>query len=336
MDDYILDQLVSKIRSSNTKHVDTVLDRFQRFFPISYDHITKEDVAVRKREVEVSLKQKKYLDGVPLVEQRSPEWYALRRSMLTASDWGQALGVGKYGTVTQLYHNKCEYGDAKPFDSTMPALAWGVRYEPVATDIYALKTNTIVSEYGVMRHPEHDFLGASPDGISSMGVMLEIKCLWRRKIDGKIPDQYLYQVQGQLETCNMELCDYFECVFEEFDTLEELRASKSGFRGIVLLRKDGSYHYGQVNDLSTLASYDTDVYTRAYYYRLKECMMRRVRRDREWFQQMLPELRSVWDNIVRYRNNKEDYDAEVKRPTKRSPTFKMRGMASPTHSSLST
>ena len=38
--------------------------------------------------------------------------------------------------------------------------------------------------------------------------MLEIKCPTKRPITGFIPEYYHYQVQGQLEVCNLNYCDF--------------------------------------------------------------------------------------------------------------------------------
>ena len=51
--------------------------------------------------------------------------------------------------------------------------------------------------------------------------MLEIKCPFKRKINGSIPDQYWMQIQGQLEVCNLEECDYLECELSEYENETE-------------------------------------------------------------------------------------------------------------------
>jgi hypothetical protein len=45
-----------------------------------------------------------------------------------------------------------------------------------------------------MPNNEHKFFGASPDGINELGIMVEIKCPFKRKLK-KIPsiiEQYYY------------------------------------------------------------------------------------------------------------------------------------------------
>jgi hypothetical protein len=60
------------------------------------------------------------------------------------------------------------------------ATEYGSLNEPIAQLDYTNKTGNLVNECGFFVHPEHDWLGASPDGIfeNNMGeqCILEIKC----------------------------------------------------------------------------------------------------------------------------------------------------------------
>eukprot|EP00798_Chlamydomonas_sp_ICE-L_P017264 gene17264-biopygen26171 len=88
-------------------------------------------------------------------------------------------------------------------------------------------TDVLVHEFGLLRHGSKSFLGASPDGVTEDGVMLEIKCPWRRKIDGTVPMQYYLQIQGQLAVTGLLECDYFEVEFDILQTEEEIEAEFS-------------------------------------------------------------------------------------------------------------
>ena len=90
----------------------------------------------------------------------------------------------------------------------------GVKYEEVAVMIYEQRNSMKVFEYGCIPHPVYDFIGASPDGITDSGIMLEIKCPSSRKITGVIPSYYWCQVQTQLEVCELDRCDFLECKLE--------------------------------------------------------------------------------------------------------------------------
>ncbi|PNH02589.1 hypothetical protein TSOC_011416 [Tetrabaena socialis] len=88
-------------------------------------------------------------------------------------------------------------------------------YEDVAQQVYCKRNGVRIHEFGLLKHPTVAHIGASPDGISELGVMLEIKCPYRRQITGEVPVQYYYQIQGQLEVCGLQECDYLELKLEE-------------------------------------------------------------------------------------------------------------------------
>jgi putative phage-type endonuclease len=180
-------------------------------------------VSCRLREIRADRAQLAKLLQDPGIEQRTPAWYAARGELITASDAAQALGCAKFGTQRQFFMKKCGY-EREAFNPNVPPLKWGTMYEPVACEAYARRLNTQVHEFGLLRHPNIAHLGASPDGINSLGVMVEIKCPFRRKITGEVPMQYYYQMQGQLEVCSLTSCDYVECEIEEYSSWEELEA----------------------------------------------------------------------------------------------------------------
>lgn len=75
----------------------------------------------------------------------------------------------------------------------------------MAMDILGLK----VLEFGLLVHKDHPWLGASPDGVTTTGALIEIKAPYRRQpIANECPHHYYPQVQVQLEVCDLDLC-YF-------------------------------------------------------------------------------------------------------------------------------
>ena len=166
------------------------------------------------------INQVKHLQTIPQNAQKSPAWYEMRLSMLSASDWGTILGVNSYANANSVLLKKC--GEESYFPKVaMDAMAWGNKYEDVAISIYEYRNNKKIIEFGCIRHPSIHHLGASPDGITEDGVMLEIKCPVSRKITGIPPKYYWCQVQGQLEVCELDRCDFLECKFKEYDDEEE-------------------------------------------------------------------------------------------------------------------
>lgn len=175
------------------------------------------------------------LENIPQPVQRSKEWFDLRNNMITASSCGAAIGESKHNTIVETLLDKLGF---KEF-SENEFVYHGKKYEKIATMIYENMYNTKVGEFGLIPHPEHTFVGASPDGIcmgvtldekfsNRIGRMLEIKCPFSRPIkssgpidDGICPHYYWVQVQVQLECCNLEECDFWQCNLKEKETEEE-------------------------------------------------------------------------------------------------------------------
>ena len=176
------------------------------------------------------------LRAVKLPVQKSNEWHAMRKKVITASAAAGSMGEGKYGKAYDFILEKC---DLSPFIQNK-FCHHGVKYEEIATMIYARRMNVQIDEFGLMLHPTIPFLGASPDGICTpykfdgihkskyVGRMLEIKCPVTRVIqtsgevkDGICPYEYWVQVQLQLECCELEECDFWQCDIKEYASKEE-------------------------------------------------------------------------------------------------------------------
>ena len=172
-----------------------------------------------------------YLRNLPQPEQRSPEWFAYRRDRITASDTASAIDENPYEPVEGFILKKCD-PTHKFLDNQN--VYHGKKYEPIATSIYEYIYNNKVIEFGALPSDKYALLGASPDGIAScnsldytfsplLGRMLEIKCVVMRKMytSGKIaghicPFYYYCQVQQQLECCDLEKCDFWQCKITEY------------------------------------------------------------------------------------------------------------------------
>jgi putative phage-type endonuclease len=182
------------------------------------------------------------LSEIVLPAQRSEAWFKMRSEKITASDCGTVLGQNKYEPVYSFLIKKV-FGST--FE-TNDACYHGKKFENIVTLMYEYKYDTCVHEFGLLGHPEHTILGASPDGICGpykrdgktrselVGRMLEIKCPIFRKIKysgevkGEIcPIYYWCQVQQQLECCNLDECDFVQVNIEEIDRDEYLKDCKS-------------------------------------------------------------------------------------------------------------
>jgi len=137
--------------------------------------------------------------------------------MLTASDAASAIGANPYETPEALYIKKV--GNRK-FAGNV-ATERGNVLEPIARDIYDARHNKKTHEIGLVQHPQHPWLGGSPDGITECGRLIEIKCPLTRKIEDKIPKHYIAQVQLNMEILNLDECDFIQYRPEENGKPEE-------------------------------------------------------------------------------------------------------------------
>ncbi len=263
---------------------------------------------------------RKQLDNllqIPKIEQKTDIWYDMRQNLITASDFAQALGDGKFGSVKQFYQKKCEpSNDDASTSKVNPLFKWGNMFESVAISIYSSLYNVKVHSFGLLKHPKHTFFGASPDGISDNGIMVEIKCPKKRKIDGEVPLQYYYQIQGQLDVCDLEECDYFECDFGTCDNLEDFKEKDciNGFIGIIVEVKDNVFEYSDIGlsknkCIEWSKQYDVSM-PRTYWY-LNQFNIKRVYRDPVFIKEKITLLREVWEKIQYYRKNRKAYETEI-------------------------
>lgn len=304
METYIVDSIVKNVLFKK-KSISSQLNKLQRLFDKAFLNIDEKTILDRIKVITAYKQTLSNLRKIPIVEQRSPEWYDIRKSLITASDFAQAVKKGKFGSQKKFYAKKCGY-EKDEFDSSIPPLQWGVRYEEVANMFYKLKYDVDVYEFGVLKHPSYDFLGASPDGISSLGIMLEIKCPYRRKCTESIPEQYEYQIQGQLEVCDLEECDYLECYIEEYEDYDAMMNDTScKYKGQIWVLPGGQYEYGNLNE------FFRDKSCPCYHYGIKSYFIKRVRRDRKFFGELVVQLQDVWKQVLRYRENKSVYDKEI-------------------------
>jgi putative phage-type endonuclease len=164
------------------------------------------------------------LDQVRQYEQRTPEWYEVRRGLMTASNAASALGIKPFASFTgDVKRDAIENIVHRKFKGNV-ATRHGVKYEDEVREKFDKIMHRTTREYGLIVHadvhgPETGlpWLAASPDGITNLyGEMLEIKCPWRRQIvPGEVPHHYFPQIQTQLEVCDLEVC-YFVGTWKTF------------------------------------------------------------------------------------------------------------------------
>ena len=280
------------------------------------------------------------LEKIPQPEQRTTEWYEFRNNRLTASDlwyitnWNEAK-------VHDILKKKC--GVEQKF-SVSPALLHGIKFEEVATKIYEKRNNVEITEFGCVPHSFIPYFGASPDGICSInsgnknyvGRMLEIKCPKSRIITGFIPEVYRAQIQGQLEVCGLEYCDFLECDIKVYNSKKEYlddcfirddgskdvnKTAKGNEKGIIFEtynteQKSYSYEYRYTNFSNEeeidnweepfidkiLDSEHLEHGGTTFWY-LNKISTVLVKRDRDWFTTNFCRIKQFWDKVEDARIN---------------------------------
>jgi len=233
-----------KKKNSNLKYED-VLSVSKKLFKIKYKLIIDDiidskcvrDCDFMFDKIKIPNEYKKLqehfnkLKNLPQPEQRTTEWFDYRHNRITASDTASAIDLNPYEPVESFILKKCD-PNHKFLDNEN--VYHGKKYEPIATSIYEYIYNNKVIEFGALPSERYNILGASPDGICSsstldykfsplLGRMLEIKCVVQRKIysSGEIaghicPFYYYCQVQQQLECCDLDKCDFWQCKIIEY------------------------------------------------------------------------------------------------------------------------
>ena len=130
------------------------------------------------------------------VDQRTEAWYRKRKGLLTASDVATALGLNPYKSRATLLKEKCCPEERKP--SACAATDHGNKYEDEAIEVYESRTGKKVLRFGLFVSDEYPWLGGSPDGVTTDGVLVEAKCPLSRAIKDEVPSYYMPQVRAML------------------------------------------------------------------------------------------------------------------------------------------
>ena len=292
---------------------------------------------------------------MPQPNQRTDEWYAFRNNLITASNAYKIFESN--AQQNSLIYEKCnsnlsltlkEDNDKICYVNTETSLHWGQKYEPLSLLFYEQMYNTKVGEFGCIQHNKYSFIGASPDGIiidptnDRYGRMLEIKNIVNREITGIPKKEYWIQMQLQMETCDLDECDFLETRFVEYeneltfltDSDSSLFTSRNGERkGIILYFSNNmtgvplyiytplqmsyaEYESWSEKLIEEMLDTRTDLtWIRHIYWKLDELSCVLVTRNKKWFTDIVPIMSDFWKIIEKERITGYEHRA----PTKRVP-----------------
>jgi len=296
------------------------------------------DIPQRQQETDTDKETKKdkdsnsdalaYIQSIPQTKQRSQEWYDARDNMITASSVWKIFASD--AQRNSLIFEKCRVGSGVNKSNSLGAansqnpMQWGAKYEPVSRQLYSQRhEHEEVEEYGCIPHRRYPCLGASPDGITENGRMVEIKNIVNREITGEPLEAYWIQMQIQMEVCGIDVCDFVETRFKEFDS-EQAFYAESAQKGVILqfmprmdvmtgaMSGEAEYVYSELNPCCVEVADWTErmqaertqsVLYYTYYWWLDEYSECVVKRNQLWFEAAIPEIEECWATIVRERED---------------------------------
>lgn len=144
-----------------------------------------------------------------MLEQNTPEWEAMRKDKVGASDAPVIMEVSPYKTPYQLWQEKLNLATNK---QTF-AMARGHEMEPLALRELEKQTGLLFRPM-VKVHAELTWMMASLDAVDVDGqTIAEIKCPGQvdhqQAVAGNVPEKYFPQLQHQMEVAQVDFAYYF-------------------------------------------------------------------------------------------------------------------------------
>ena len=287
-------------------------------------------------------------------EQRTPEWYDMRYNMVTASDAATVITKMENVDENELKH----ITPHKAFKSKKDLIRTkilrddefkgnkytqhGQIFEEIASLIYQKRENTYIIEFGLIKHPTINIIGASPDGITKDKIMIEIKAPYSRVINGMIPSNYWIQMQLQLEVCDLEVCHFIEIkslmykcesdYYNDINSSDKLKTREGLEKGVIIrcfdnVTNKNLYLYPHIDiykDFDLLEDWKNKTYNyqkKIYgeveicYWKIDKYLCSVVRRDRNWFHSNLNKFYDFWKEVDYYKNNTIEFNKLISKKT---------------------
>lgn len=132
------------------------------------------------------------------IDQRSDEWFEVRKYLVTASNAWRLLSMGKQKALQSRRSAGGVFAER------------GLELEPEAIEIYEAIKGVNVDRPGFITNDEFPNAGASPDGIVDK-TLIEVKCFAEKKHlsinKDNIPFEVIAQVQFSMMVCKLDNCD---------------------------------------------------------------------------------------------------------------------------------
>jgi putative phage-type endonuclease len=137
-----------------------------------------------------------------------------RKGRITGSQAGAILGLNPWKSEKQVMDDML--GITKRGPDTAP-LIYGKFNEEHAKFYFEIENNLVVEPCGFYIHPEHDWLGATPDGLVGDCALIEIKCPYglrdkENPIFKTVDDlpHYFAQMQIEMDCAKRDKCYFYQ------------------------------------------------------------------------------------------------------------------------------
>jgi putative phage-type endonuclease len=251
-------------------------------------------------------------------DQRTDAWHAKRGEMLTASEIYKTVKDATPAARHELMMSKLTPRDFTN-GSGARALIWGTQFEPIAKSIYESIHTLKIIDTSCVKHPEHSFLGASPDGIlvtddttdPRYGHLVEFKCPISRDFDDttSVPSNYMHQMQLQMACTELDVCQYAEFKFRTMKYSEWVD-TEAEYKGVYIVLEDGTVKY-KTDDTLTYQQwkeallnehmFDTFMIQTVFWV-LTKYKFQTVDKDPVWMETHLPYFQKTWTEIQEHRS----------------------------------
>jgi putative phage-type endonuclease len=151
------------------------------------------------------------------MEQRSVEWFEIRKGRVTASLVGAILGLSPYMTRADAMRSMVReaLGAEREFQGNV-ATEYGTMHEDQALLDFRIETGLGLEKIGFVA--SEDWAGCSPDAYTGDGAMIEVKCPYGlRHEPAPVPfkalaeqPHYYAQVQFQLWVTGKKACHFWQ------------------------------------------------------------------------------------------------------------------------------
>ncbi|KAK3108400.1 hypothetical protein FSP39_007216 [Pinctada imbricata] len=210
--------------------------------------------------VQVDLERAKFIEKNTRVQSKTSFWFDEREYRITASNFGTFCRLRDSTDPVKTFHQKKKFFTTK-------SVRHGINYEAEAFAKYQNLRQCTSCPVGLVVNPSVPHIAVTPDRLVKVDNsirLVEIKCpysIFKRKtsiasqakdksfylqrtddkFELKSTHDYYYQVQGQLNLCGIDTCDFIVYVPPDDIVIIEVKRDEDFFRTVMLPKLNDIY-----------------------------------------------------------------------------------------------